>query len=144
MSVEEKISSLIVEQRNINRIMENLYNEIVTLQSSLEDRRQALTFLEKYGEFKEPLDILFPLGGGLYINATIKPDEKIFRSVGSGVYLLDEREKIIEVLKKNIEDLGKALDERRNLLEQYRARYDEISAELSELYFKLQSGQRRK
>ncbi len=139
MSIEEKVSSLIVEQRNINRIMETLYNEILTLQSSIEDRQKALTFIEKYIGFSEDLEILFPLGGGLYINASIKPGEKIYRSVGSGVYLVDEPSKIADIIKKNIEDLSKALEERRNLLEQYRARYDEIAAELSELYFKLQN-----
>jgi len=125
MSLEEKISNLIVEQRNITRIMESLYNEVVTLQSSLEDRRNALRFLEKYGSLDEDMDVLFPVGGGLYLRATIQPRSRIFRSVGAG-------------------DLEKALEERNELLDKYRARYDEITAELSELYFKLQGGERRK
>ncbi len=144
MSLEERISSLIVEQRNITRIMESLYNEVVTLQTSLEDRRNALRFLEKYGSVEEDMDVLFPVGGGLYLRAVIQPKSKIFRSVGAGVYLTDDVSKVIDVLKKNIEDLEKALEERNELLERYRARYDEITAELSELYFKLQGGERRK
>lgn len=139
---EEKISKLIVEQRNITQLMENVYNEIVTLQSSIEERRRALQFLEKFSELTGDIEVLFPLGGGLYLKANIPRQETIYTNVGAQIFLDKKISEVIPQIKDAIEQMNRLLEERRKLLDSLRARYDEISAELTELYFKV-SGRKR-
>ncbi len=133
---EERISQLIIEQRNITQLIENIYNEIVTLQNSIEERKRALQFLEKFSELDKDTEVLFPIGGGLYLKANIPKQDTIFANVGAQIYLDKKISEIIPQIKDGIEQLNKLLDERRRLLESLRTRYDEISAELTELYFK--------
>ncbi len=133
---EEKISRLLIEQRNINQLMENVYSEILSLQNSIEERRRALQFLEKYTELENDTEVLFPIGGGLYLKANIPKQDTIFANVGTQIYLDKKISDIIPQIKEVISQLNKMLEERKKLLESLRARYDEITAELTELYFK--------
>ncbi len=139
---EDRISRLIVEQRNITQLIETLYNEIITLQNSIDERRRALEFLEKFKDIDSDIDILFPLGGGLYLKAYIPKQENIYANVGAQTYLDKSIDDIIPEIKKVIEQLTKMLEERRDALNKLRARYDEITAELAELYFKAGKGTR--
>ena len=133
---QEKISQLIVEQRNITQAMEALYSEIVTLENSINDRRRAIEFLEMYMNTDEDVEILLPVGGGLYLHAIVPRQDRVYANIGSQIYLFEKVEETIPKIKDSIEKLSKLLDERRSLLNRLKARYDEITAELTELYFK--------
>ncbi|HIE36749.1 TPA: prefoldin subunit alpha [Candidatus Geothermarchaeota archaeon] len=133
---EDRLSKLVLEQRNITQLMENVYNEIITLQNSVEERRRALQFLEMFSELNKDLEVLFPIGGGLYLKANIPNQKSIFSNVGGQIFLDKEIEEVIPQIKTSLEKLNKLLEERRQLLNSLKTRYDEISAELTEIYFK--------
>ncbi len=139
---EEKISKLLLEQRNITQMMESLYTEIITLQNSIDERRKAIQFLETLSKTDADMDILFSVGGGLYLKALIPKQDEVFANVGAQIYLNKKVSEIIPEIQKVINQLEKLLDERRQALNKLKARYDELSAELTELYFKMERRRR--
>ena len=139
MSLAERLSQLLNEQRIINQTIEAIYGEVVLLQKALEERHGAKLFLEKYkGIEDETAETLFPIGGGVYVEGSLPVRKKFYVHVGANIYLLKDIDEALEYIDKAINDLGKALNERNKALTDLKSRYDELTAEIGEIYMKLQ------
>jgi len=139
MSLEEKLSQLLNEQRIINQTIEAVYSEVLLLQKAIEERRAAKQFLEKYQTVEdETIETLLPVGGGIYTESTLPVRKKFYIHVGANIYLLKNIEEALEHIDKSIKDLENALNERNKALTELKNRYDELTAMIGELYLKLQ------
>ena len=139
MSIEEKLTQLLNEQRVINQTIEAVYSEVILLQKAIEERRAAKDFLERYKNIEgEMAETLFPIGGGIYTEGNLPIKKRFYVHVGANIYLLKNIDEAIEYIDNSIKDIEKALGERNKALTELKGRYDELTAEIGELYLKLQ------
>jgi prefoldin alpha subunit len=139
MSLEDKLSQLLNEQRIINQTIEAIYSEVILLQKALEERRGAKLFLERYKNIEGIVaETLFPIGGGVYVEGNLPIKKKFYVHVGANIYLLKEIDEALTYVDNAIKELEKALNERNKALMELKSRYDELTAEIGELYMKLQ------
>lgn len=141
----EELSVLVYEQRRILDLIEALYNELVTLERSLMENRNALEILNKYKSDIDASihDTLLPIGGGVYLPVSISRPDRIVVSVGARIYLEKDLDSAIEHVNRSIANLEKVIQDRNNLLNQLRNRYEEISTRIAELQFKMQKASER-
>ena len=104
MSEQEKIQSLALELR----ILEGYIQEINARQSALTrtiiENRSALESLKALSD-KEPSNLLLPLGGGAFLEATAPPPKKLVLNIGAGAMILKTKEDIISFLEEKIKEL---------------------------------------
>lgn len=143
MSMEENLAGLVYEQRRIVELIETLYNEINVLQRSLVEHQNALEILNLYKvSEKKKSETLLPIGGGVYLPVNITKPDRIIVGVGAGVFLEKSIEEAIHHINNSVGNLKKAVDDRVKSLEQLKSRYEEISAAIAELQFKLRESRK--
>ena len=138
MSLEENLAGLVYEQRKIVELTEALYNEVNTLQRSLAEHQNALEILNLYKVSKEKKsETLLPIGGGVYLPVNITHPEKVIVGIGAGIFLEKSVEEAIQNVNNSMDNIKKAVDDRVKSLEQLKNRYEEISAAIAEVQFKM-------
>jgi len=126
VSEQERLQSLAIELR----MLEGYFNEINTRESLLAravmESRAALEAIRSFSS-NEVSDFLVPIGGGVFIEASAKPPDKLIVNIGANVMVektkdsitnfLEERAKEIESAMSNLEvqkaELAKRIDTNR-------------------------------
>ena len=139
MGERENLAALVYEQRRIMELIEALYNEVNILERSLMEHQSALDILRMYREAEaKDFDTLLPVGGGVYLPVNVSKPDKVVVGVGAGVFLEKTIEDAIGHVEKSIENLKQAVENRLKTLNELRNKYEEVSAAIAELQFKLQ------
>ena len=105
----DDIQQLSAQMALIERQGEALKQNIEMLQAHL---RELLVAKETIASIKDAADgqqVLFPIGGGCYVFASVEDKEKLIVSIGSNIARDGPPEKALEVMKKRIEDTNKLL-----------------------------------
>ena len=87
--------------------LKSLEYQFSLIQSTINDQTKAKITLEKLNGAKNESELLLPIGGGAFINATLKNSSKVLYDVGEGI-----------VIEKTIEDTIKKVDFRIKELQQ--------------------------
>jgi prefoldin alpha subunit len=105
----DDIQQLSAQMALIERQGEALKQNIEMLQAHL---RELLVAKETIASIKDAADgqqVLFPIGGGCYVFASVEDKEKLIVSIGSNIARDAPPEKALEVMEKRIEDTNKLL-----------------------------------
>jgi len=129
VSEQERLQSLAIELR----MLEGYFNEINTRESLLAravmESRAALEAIRSFPS-NEVSDFLVPIGGGVFIEASAKPPDKLIVNIGANIMVektrdgtinsLEERTKEIESAISNLEvqkaELAKRIDANRTAI----------------------------
>lgn len=108
MSEEERLQSLIAEVR----ILETYYNEIDGRESlaarAMVEARAALDALRSL-DTQRSSDILVPIGGGLFIQSTSPPINKLIVSVGADIAIEKTKDDAIRFTEERLSELERAV-----------------------------------
>jgi prefoldin alpha subunit len=105
---EEEIRKISVELRFLEQTAEALQSRLNMLNAVTTDLTYANMTLESLEKEKENSELLVPIGGTSYIRAKLYNPDKIIVGIGAGVSVEKTRQEAKEVIKKRMEDLGKA------------------------------------
>ena len=136
-SEEEAFRRLVVELRILEGTAEALQSRISLVNAALTELRVANMTMEGLEKEKKEVPLVVPIGGGSYIEATLRGADKIIVGVGAGVAI----EKTIKEAKENIGNRLGDLEKTRTSLQQqlaqvvdkiggHRAQLEEITAKL--------------
>lgn len=108
MSEQERLQSLAIELR----MLEGYFNEINTRESLLAravmESRAALEAIRSFPS-NEVSDFLVPIGGGVFIEASAKPPDKLIVNIGANVMVEKTKEGIINFLEERAKEIGNAI-----------------------------------
>jgi len=107
MTKEDELQKYMTSIEYYKEQLKTLEYQFSLIQSTVADQTKAMITLEKLHGVKNDSELLLPIGGGAFINATLKNSSKI---------LYDVREEI--VIEKTIEDTIKNIEIRINELHQ--------------------------
>ena len=136
---EETFRRLVVELRILEGTAEALQSRIGLVNAALTELRVANMTLEGLEKEEKEAALVVPIGGGSYIEATLRSADKIIVGAGAGVAV----EKTIKEAKENLGNRISNLEKTRTSLEQqltqvvdrigsHRAQLEEITAKLRE------------
>jgi len=137
-SEEETFRRLVVELRFLEGTAEALQSRISLVNAALAELRVANLTLEGLEKEEKEVPLVVPIGGGSYIEATLRSADKVVVGVGAGVAI----EKTVKEAKENLGNRISDLEKTRMSLEQqlaqvvekiggHRAQLDEMTAKLS-------------
>ncbi len=129
MSEDREIERTILEERRIARAMEAVYREIMTLEKGILERQNASSAIDE--DLKRPSaekDLLVPIGGDVFLYATLQPRDRVLINVGADVYMSRSRQEAKEFLEKRTSLFEKAHRERLTLFDNLKRRRDEMNA----------------
>lgn len=77
------------------------------IQAMINDYMRARVTIEQFSKNDENTNVLFPVGGGVFVNADAKNTGRVLLDVGAGI-----------VMEKTVDDATKKIDERVEVLRQ--------------------------
>jgi prefoldin alpha subunit len=119
MTNDEEISRCMMIVEQCKQQMSQLEMQAQYIEAAIMDYNKAKITLEKLSEIESETDMIIPIGGGIFIDATAKKESKPLVDVGSGI-----------VVEKNYEDAIKKIDERIEQIEKSQARLEEMMQQI--------------
>jgi len=108
VSEQERLQSLVIELR----MLEGYFNEVNTRESILAraimENRAALEAIRGFSS-NEVSDLLVPIGGGVFIETSAKPPDKLIVSIGANVMVEKTKDGIINFLEERIKEIEDAI-----------------------------------
>lgn len=89
------------------------------LQNAIMDQTKAKMTLEHLGKTNDGVDVMLPIGGGAFIDATAKKTSKVLFDIGDGI-----------VIEKASDDVVKKMDERIKNLQQTEEKISSMAQQL--------------
>ncbi len=129
----EDVQQLSAQMAFIERQGEALKQNIEMLQAHL---RELLVSKETIASLKDAADgqqVLFPIGGGCYVFASVEDKEKLIVSIGSNIARDATPEKALSVMDKRIEDTNKLLGDSTKAYRNLQMRMQELDQRGREL-----------
>lgn len=131
MPQDEELSRLMVLVEQYKEQLNQIDMQISYLQQAINEYNKAKMTIQNIENKDKNSDMLFPIGGGSYIDAKAKDPSKILFDIGAG-YVVEK--KTNDALKK-IDDRIKDLEKNMENIDQIRKRTQQ---EASEVYQKAQ------
>jgi prefoldin alpha subunit len=110
--------------------MDRLYRQVQLLDEFIRECQQAQSALEEIVESSEGEQMLVPLGGNVFMRATIADTEKVLTGVGSDVVTEKSVSTAIDFLDRRIEELRKQEEQLIDTSQDIRARVQELQQRL--------------
>ena len=107
MTKEEELQKYMTLIEYYKEQLKTLEYQFSLIQNTINDQNKAKITLENINGVKNDSDLLLPIGGGAFINATLKNSSKVLYDVGEGI-----------VIEKSVEDVIKKVDMRIKELQQ--------------------------
>ncbi len=105
----EDVQQLSAQMAFIERQGDALKQNIEMLQSHLHELLVSKETITSLKDAEDGQQVLFPIGGGCYVFASVEDKEKLIVSIGSSIARDATPEKALLVIEKRIEDTNKLL-----------------------------------
>lgn len=105
MNKEEELQKNMAIIEYYKEQLRSLELQFSYLQNTIADYTKAKITLEQISKEKKEADILLPIGGGAFIDATAKNPAKVLFDVGNGIIIEKTANEAAEKIGKRIKDL---------------------------------------
>lgn len=122
----ENVQQLSAQMALIERQGEALKQNIEMLQAHLRELMVAKETIANIKDASEGQQVLFPIGGGCYVFASVEDKDKLIVSIGSNIARDASPEKALSVMEKRIEDTNKLLGDSSSAYRNLQMRMQEL------------------
>ncbi len=110
--------------------IEDIYAQIELIEKLVKDYERTVDTLIEIEKIEGEREAMLPIGGNLYLYATIKDTKKIVARVGSEVMIEKSVNRAIDFVNKRIEELKKSEESLVKTANDIREKMEEISKKL--------------
>ncbi len=133
MTKEEEASKymMIVEQckEQLNQLeMQSQY-----IQATIMDYNKARLTIEQLNKLEKEIEMIFPIGGGTYLNSTTKKQEKILVDIGAGIITEKTYDEAIKKIDEKIQNIEKSLAKLNEMMQNIQKQGEEAAEKAQEL-----------
>ena len=111
----------------------SLETQFQYIQAAIADHTKAKLTVDQLGKNNDNASLLFPIGGGTYIDATANQTSKILFDVGAGIVIEKTTDDAINKLNNQIESLQQTQQKISSMVQKLQTEADEISKKAQEL-----------
>ena len=133
MTGEEELQKHMAMIEYYKEQLRSLELQFSYLQSAIADQTKAKLTLEKLSKVKKDSDMLLPIGGGAFIDATAKNPSKVLLEVGYGVVLEKTADEAAEKIGKRINDLRQTEERISSMAQQLQMEAAKVSDKVEQL-----------
>ena len=133
MTGEEELQKHMAMIEYYKEQLKSLELQFSYLQSAIADQTKAKLTLEKLSKVKKDADMLLPIGGGAFIDATAKNPSKVLLEVGYGVVLEKTADEAAEKIGKRINDLRQTEERISSMAQQLQMEAAKVSDKVEQL-----------
>ena len=119
MTKEEELQKYMMLIEQYKEQLGSLDMQFSYLQNAIMDQTKAKMTLEHLGKTNDGVDVMLPIGGGAFIDATAKKTSKVLFDIGDGI-----------VIEKASDDVVKKMDERIKNLQQTEEKISSMAQQL--------------
>lgn len=134
MTKDEELAKYVAQIEQYKEQLNSLEMQSSYLQAAIADYNKAKMTLEHLGKEDKNIEILVPIGGSTFINATATDTSKVLFDIGNGVVTEKRFEDTIKRIDKRVEDLQKTQDNITSMMQQFQEEAIDISAKAQKLY----------
>lgn len=131
MANDEELTRCMALIEQYKEQMNQLDMQSQYLQAAIADYNKAKITLEQLNNAEAGTEMLLPIGGSAYVNATAKDTSKVLFDIGGGIVTEKKSEDAIKNIDKRIEQLQKTQEKLTEMIQN-------IQAEATETYAKAQ------
>jgi prefoldin alpha subunit len=103
------------------------------LQGALMDYNKAKLTLENLKKIDKDLEILLPIGGGTFIDASAKKPSRVLVDIGSGLVSEKNYDDAIKKIDERVKNLEKTQEKLAQMIEQVQQEATEVSAKAQKI-----------
>ena len=136
MTKEEELQEHMALIEQYKEQLNSLDVQFSYLQNAIIDQTKAKMTLENLSKTDTGVDVLFPIGGGAFIDATAKKTAKVLFDVGDGVVIEKTSDDVIGTMDKRIKNLQQTEEKISSMVQKLQTE----AAEVTDKAQKLMSG----
>ena len=134
MTKDEELTRHMAQIEQYKEQMTQLETQSSYLQAAIADYNKAKITLEQLEKTDKTTDVLVPIGGSTFINATATDATKVLFDIGSGIVTEKKIDEAIKKIDKRLEDLQKTQERLASMLQQLQSEAIEVSTKAQKLY----------
>ena len=134
MTKDEELAKHIAQIEQYKEQINSLEIQSSFIQSTIVDYSKAKMTLEKLGKIDKNSDILIPVGGSTYVNATAADTSKVLFDIGGGIVTEKNFEDAIKKIDERVEDLQKTQDYITSMMQQIQTETADVTEKAQKLY----------
>ncbi|MCP8310882.1 MAG: prefoldin subunit alpha [Candidatus Methylarchaceae archaeon HK02M1] len=108
MSEQEKLQSLVLELRMLEETFKEIDARESIVASAIIESRSAIEAIKEFPS-GDPSEILMPIGGGIFFEASAPPPDKFLINIGAGAVVEKTKEETVNFLEERIKELERAI-----------------------------------
>jgi len=133
MTKDEELSRYMILIENYKEQLNSLDMQYSYLQAAIADYNKAKVTLEQLIKADDGTEVLLPIGGSTFINATAKSTSKVLFDIGGGIVTEKTSEDAIKKIDKRIESLQQTQEKLSSMAQQLQTEATEISEKAQRL-----------
>lgn len=133
MTREDELQKYMILLEQYKEQLNQLELQSQYLQAAFLEYSRAKVTLENLSKTKKGIETLIPIGGGVFIYASINDLSKIIIDVGSNVAIEKNIEDTIKKIENRLEDLKKNQEKINSMMEQIQAEAENVSIKAQEI-----------
>lgn len=127
MTKDEELSRYMILIENYKEQLNSLDMQYSYLQAAIADYNKAKITLEQLIKADDGTEVLLPIGGSTFVNATAKSTSKVLFDIGGGVVTEKTTEDAIKKIDKRIESLQQTQEKLSSMAQQLQTEATQIS-----------------
>jgi prefoldin alpha subunit len=133
MTKDEELQRYMVMIEQYKEQLNQLEMQGQYLQAAVMDYNKGKLTLENISKADDGTESLIPIGGGVFIYATVKDNSNVILDIGSGIAAEKSFEDAIKKIDMRLETLQKNQDQLNSMIEQIQSEAADVSAKAQKL-----------
>ncbi len=133
MIKEEELQSYLYAIEQYKEQISSLEMQFSYVQNAILDYSRAKITLENLNNSEKEVDLLFPIGGGTYVDAQAKKTSAVLFDVGAGIVIEKPSEDAIKKIQVRIDDLQKTQERIASMIQKIQLEASELSERAQQL-----------
>jgi len=133
MTKEEELQKYMMLIEQYKEQLSSLDAQFSYLQNAIMDQTRAKTTLENLDKTDEGVDVMIPIGGGAFIDATAKKTTKALFDIGDGVVIEKTSKDIVKKMDERIKNLQQTEEKISSMAQQLQTEVNEITEKAQNL-----------
>jgi len=133
MTKEEELQKYMVLIEQYKEQLNSLDIQFSYLQNAIMDQTKAKMTLEHLGKGNTGVDVLLPIGGGAFIDATAKKTTKVLFDIGDGIVIEKSSDDVINTMDKRIKNLQQTEEKISDMVQKLQKEASEVTDKAQKL-----------
>ena len=138
MSEEEKLQALVTQMKMYEAYLNDMLTRENSITRLMEEGRLGIEAIKNISE-EEPLEMLMPIGMGIYVQTLSSPNKKLLVNIGAGVAIEKSKNETVTYVETRLKEVEGALRSMIAQKQELAAKMEQTRSEVNSILKKMKS-----